>query len=296
MSAPNPPATAFPSSQRLLDKVAVITGASSGLGRAIALAYATHGAIVVCADLQPVAQVHMKEEDVKATHDVILDRGGRSLFVECNVRDSQSVQSLVARVVEVYDRLDIMVNNAGIGLEARSFVPIHETSDSTFDTTMSVNSRGVFLGCKYAARQMITQDPYPSVAKTAMLKPLTDVEATQVQLGALHPFKGLGEPEDIAKVAVFLASDDASWVTGAALPVDGKFFLALIFVVYRGVVIRYFVTLIDCVNLADTKAIEYGIDRYAVERMGRDWPLLSDAALRPVVFYNELPGSCNGIA
>ena len=66
-----------------------------------------------------------------------------------------------------------------------------------------------------------------------MLKPLTDVEATQVQLGALHPFKGLGEPEDIAKVAVFLASDDASWVTGAALPVDGKFFLALIFVVYR---------------------------------------------------------------
>ena len=55
-----------------------------------------------------------------------------------------------------------MVNNAGIGLEARSFVPIHETSDSTFDTTMSVNSRGVFLGCKYAARQMITQDPYPS--------------------------------------------------------------------------------------------------------------------------------------
>lgn len=57
---------------------------------------------------------------------------------------------------------DSMVNNAGIGLEARGFVPIHETPDSTFDTTMSVNSRGVFLGCKYAARQMITQDPYPS--------------------------------------------------------------------------------------------------------------------------------------
>ena len=107
MSAPNPPATAFPSSQRLLDKVAVITGASSGLGRAIALAYGTHGAVVVCADLQPVAQVHIKEEDVKATHDVILDRGGRSLFVECDVRDSQSVQSLVARVVEVYNRLDM---------------------------------------------------------------------------------------------------------------------------------------------------------------------------------------------
>ena len=57
-----------------------------------------------------------------------------------------------------------------------------------------------------------------------MIKPLTDVEATQTQLGALHPFKGLGEPEDIAKVAVFLASDDASWVSGAALPVDGRSF------------------------------------------------------------------------
>lgn len=55
-----------------------------------------------------------------------------------------------------------------------------------------------------------------------MIKPLTDVEATQARLGAMHPFKGLGEPEDIAKAALFLASDDASWVSGAALPVDGK--------------------------------------------------------------------------
>ena len=63
------------------------------------------------------------------------------------------------------------------------------------------------------------------VAKTAMLKPLTDNAATEARLGALHPFKGYGEPEDIAKAAVFLASDDASWVTGVALPVDGMFFL-----------------------------------------------------------------------
>lgn len=55
-----------------------------------------------------------------------------------------------------------MVNNAGIGLEARDLRPIHETPDSHFDTTMSVNSRGVFLGCKYAAKQMVTQDTYPS--------------------------------------------------------------------------------------------------------------------------------------
>ena len=66
---------------------------------------------------------------------------------------------------------------------------------------------------------------FVAVTKTAMLKPLTDNEASEARLGALHPFKGLGEPEDIAKAAVFLASDDASWVTGVALPVDGKSFI-----------------------------------------------------------------------
>ena len=107
MSAPNPAITASFSSQRLADKIAVITGASSGLGRAIALTYATHGAAVVCADLQPVAEVHVKEGDVKATHEVILENGGKSLFVDCDVRDSQSVQRLIARTVEVYGRLDM---------------------------------------------------------------------------------------------------------------------------------------------------------------------------------------------
>lgn len=96
-----------PLSQRLLDKVAVITGASSGLGRAIAFAFASHGATVVCADLQPVAQLHVKEEDVKATHEVILEGGGRSLFVGCDVRHSQSIQDLFAKTVELYGRLDM---------------------------------------------------------------------------------------------------------------------------------------------------------------------------------------------
>lgn len=104
MSLPNPSATA---SQRLLDKITIITGATSGLGRAIALAYAAHGAAVVCADLQPVAEVHVEEGDAKATHEVILESGGKSIFVECDVRDSQSVQSLISRTVEVYGRLDM---------------------------------------------------------------------------------------------------------------------------------------------------------------------------------------------
>lgn len=103
----NATAAASPSAQRLHDKVAIITGASSGLGRAIALAYAAHGAAVVCADLQPIAEVQMKEEDVKATNELILGSGGKSLFVECDVRDSRSMQNLVAKTVEVYGKLDM---------------------------------------------------------------------------------------------------------------------------------------------------------------------------------------------
>lgn len=98
---------AFPSAQRLLHKVAVITGASSGLGRAIALAFAAHGATVVCADLRPIAEVLIKEEDVKATHEVIQDNGGKSLFLICDVRDSKSVENLIGLTVEVYGRLDM---------------------------------------------------------------------------------------------------------------------------------------------------------------------------------------------
>ena len=62
---------------------------------------------MVCADLQPVAQVHIKEEDVKATHEVILETGGKSVFVECDVRDSQSVQHLIAKTGDMYGRLDM---------------------------------------------------------------------------------------------------------------------------------------------------------------------------------------------
>ena len=99
--------TAVPFPQRLLNKVAIITGASSGLGRAIALAYSAHGAAVVCADLQPVAKVQVKEGDDKATHEVILESGGKGVFVECDVRDSQSVQELIAQTVDIHGRLDM---------------------------------------------------------------------------------------------------------------------------------------------------------------------------------------------
>lgn len=94
-------------SQCLLEKVAIITGASSGLGRAIALAFAREGAIVVCADLDPIASVHMNDGDPKATHKIIGEKNGTSIFVKCNVDTSQNVQDLVNEAVQEYGRLDM---------------------------------------------------------------------------------------------------------------------------------------------------------------------------------------------
>ncbi|SLM37851.1 gluconate 5-dehydrogenase [Lasallia pustulata] len=260
---------------RLRNKVAIITGASSGLGRAITLAYAREGAHVVCADLQPTAKEDIKDEAHKATHHVVQQNGGKSIFVRCDVGDSEDVKNLVEAAVKEYGRLDIMVNNAGIALESSL---IHETADETFDKTIRVNARSVFLGCKYATGQMLKQEPHvngdrgwiintasvmglvgfpgiasycaskgavvqltrqvaldyaphrihcnalcPGFTQTAMIATLTSQQDVKAQLDAAHPFRGLGEPEDIAKAAVFLASDDASWITGVPLAIDGGY-------------------------------------------------------------------------
>ena len=104
-SAPTP-STSLPTSQRLLNKAAIVTGASSGLGRAIAIAYAAEGAAVVCSDLDPIAKVPA-EGDIQATHEIISERGGKSVFVKCDVTESTEVQELVTAAVKQYGRLDM---------------------------------------------------------------------------------------------------------------------------------------------------------------------------------------------
>ncbi|KAJ5279994.1 NAD(P)-binding protein [Penicillium angulare] len=263
-------------SSRLQNKVAIVTGASSGLGRAIAIRYAQEGAKLVCADLTAVAR--SKEEAEITTHDSIIQSGGRAIFVQTDVGDATQMESLVKATVDEYGRLDVLVNNAGISIEARLPAVLHLTDEATWDTTMRVNLKSVFLGCKYALAQMLAQEPHasgdrgwivnissimgmivgpenpsycaskggvsqltrqialdyaphkihanalcPGYTQTAIFKETTTNLTPWDDLNRRHPLKGPGFPDDIARMAVVLASDDASWVTGVCLPVDGGY-------------------------------------------------------------------------
>lgn len=142
-------------------KVAIVTGASSGLGRAIATEFARNAITVVCADLHRNPPL---DENV-GTVDLIAREGGNACFVRTNVSESADMENLIAEAVARYGRLDIMVSNAGIALESldrHGPKPIHETDDFIFDETLAVNTRSVFLGCKYAIRQFLRQEPRES--------------------------------------------------------------------------------------------------------------------------------------
>jgi NAD(P)-dependent dehydrogenase (short-subunit alcohol dehydrogenase family) len=184
--------------------------------------------------------------------------------------------------VQRYKRLDIMVNNAGVSVESTHVRPLraHETSEEDFDKTMAINSKGMFLGCKYALKQMLEQEqvhrsrgwivntasvqglvPYygtpsycaskgaalmltkqialdyakdlihanalcPGFCETSMTMNLQGDPASKSVIEGKHPLGGkLGSVQDVARAAVFLASDDAAWVTGVGLPVDGGYML-----------------------------------------------------------------------
>lgn len=143
-------------------KVAIVTGAGRhrGLGKAIALRLALDGADVVVADLgrasgrQFPAGLVAETEEMEAVVADLRETGRRAVAVACDVRDEDQVAALVARTVEMFGRLDIMVNNAGIGY-LMSLVTETELSD--WDAVLGVNLTGAFLGIKHAARQMIAQ-------------------------------------------------------------------------------------------------------------------------------------------
>ncbi|CAG5153089.1 uncharacterized protein ALTATR162_LOCUS3030 [Alternaria atra] len=226
---------------RLHNKIAVITGSSSGIGRATALAFASEGASLICSDLHETArQEYATDTSPLTTVQAAQNLGVKALFVKCDTSSSTEVQALIQAAVKEYGRIDIMVNNAGIAMEAGEHGnrPVWEYEEAAFEKTMDVNIKAGYVTSKHAVlglTKAAAQDcaPYrvhvnalcPGYTATSFISRLFTPEAVEQKKAVeeRHPFGGLGTPQDIARAAVFLASEDAAWVTGIGLPVDGGF-------------------------------------------------------------------------
>ncbi|KAL2842024.1 hypothetical protein BJY01DRAFT_236147 [Aspergillus pseudoustus] len=256
---------------RLQGKIAIVTGSSGGIGRAISLKLAGEGAVVICGDIADTAK-----GDTVSTHEAVTQQGGTAEFVKLNVTDAAQVENIVKHAVSRFGRLDIMINNAGVATEASNPKPIWDFDPTVWDRDIAINSTGVFLGCKYASAQMITQEPLasgdrgwilnlasvmglhgapgitayvaskhavmgvtksaaldcarfrvhvnalcPGYTDTAFIADLSPEQRAVVE--RMHPFRGLGKPEDIANAALFLVSEENTWISGTGLAVDGGY-------------------------------------------------------------------------
>lgn len=242
---------------RLADRSALVTGAASGIGRAIALRFADEGANVVVADVR-----EEPREGGRPTHEVI--DGAR--FVETDVSEVAEIRAAVDEAVTAFGGLDVMVNNAGVYPGSQ---PVETVEAAAYDRLMNVNLRGVYFGSKLAAEAMRAGDggSIVNVSSIAGLVGFPDAStycaskggivnlsrALAVELGgdgirvnAINPgvietamttrdasvagtmTEGIplrrdGQPDDVAGAALFLASEDAAYVTGHNLVVDGGY-------------------------------------------------------------------------
>ncbi|KIW02543.1 uncharacterized protein PV09_05999 [Verruconis gallopava] len=140
---------------RVGGKIAIVTGASNGIGREIALLLGKEGATVVCADISPKS----RDGSTASTHDAIVEAGGKAVFQKADVTSETDMAALVDSAFMQFGRLDIMINNAGIALESGAPKSIWEYDEKAFNLTLDVNAKGVFLGCKHASRIMKDQTP-----------------------------------------------------------------------------------------------------------------------------------------
>src|SRR5215207_4262195 len=246
---------------RLQDKVAVITGGSSGIGRETSLLFAAEGASVVVADVDDEAgQAVVKE--IKAA-------GGQAVYVHADVSKAVDCENMVAAAEKTYGKLNILFNNAGImhGDDDNAVT----TEESVWDLTMAINLKGVFLGCKYGipaikragggsiinvasfvallgaatpqlaytaskggvlamsrelavihARENIRVNALcPGPLRTELLMKFLNTEAKKQRRLVHIPLGRFGEAIEIARSALFLASDESSFTTGATFTVDG---------------------------------------------------------------------------
>lgn len=243
---------------RLKNKVAIITGAGSGIGRGSALAFAREGAKVLVAD--------WGEATGQETVELVKQQGGEARFAKVDVSQAAEVDNMVKQCLAAYGRVDILFNNAGIV----AMHPLHETPEEEWDKVINVNLKSVFLCSKAVLPEMLKQGkgkivstasiaglvgfdqigPYcaskggiialtremaleyaakkinvnciaPGIIKTAMTKDMLNDPATMQNFTSNTPYPRLGESEDIAMAAVYLASDESDFVTGEVLTVDG---------------------------------------------------------------------------
>jgi len=242
------------------DEVVIITGAGSGIGKATALEFAAHGAIVVVSDINT--------EQGKATTDLINQQGGPSSFVKADVSSDQDVRHLVDSCIDKYGRLDHMINNAGIGLGLKFFDQI---SDEHWNKVIAVNQTGVFYCMRAALKVMQTNKKgsivnvasaagirsaprmgayaaskhavvgmtktaaveygkynirinavCPTVIETPMGSDYIDnnKELEQIMLRSV-PMRRFGAAQEVAKTICWLSSTQASYLNGITVPVDG---------------------------------------------------------------------------
>jgi NAD(P)-dependent dehydrogenase (short-subunit alcohol dehydrogenase family) len=242
------------------DKVALVTGASSGIGRAIAKAFAAKGAKVMVADVN--------EEGGLETVKMIKDAGGVAAFVKADVSKDDQVKAMVDETVKVLGGLDYAANNAGI---EGAPTPTHLTSEENWQMTIAVNLTGVFHCLKHETAYMLehgggaivntssiaglagvanmcayvaskhgvtgltrtaaleysrqgirVNSVHPGAIRTPMIARI-EYEMPEMFAGMneMHPIGRIGEPEEVANAVVFLCSDKASFITGHTLAVDG---------------------------------------------------------------------------
>jgi len=246
----------------LKDKVALVTGGTSGIGRATAIAYAQQQAKVVV--------VGRRMDEGEETVRLIKEAGKEAIFVQADVTKEADVKAMVDKAVGVFGRLDIAFNNAGAVGENPSLI---EQTEAEYDRTMNVNVKGVWLSMKYEIAQMLKQGSgsivnmasavgfvaypiqplyaaskhavvgltkagalqyakagirinavAPAAIETDMLEAATGgQDEVKAYITGLHPIGRIGTPLEVANAVLFLSSDMASFTTGTTLMVDGGF-------------------------------------------------------------------------
>jgi meso-butanediol dehydrogenase / (S,S)-butanediol dehydrogenase / diacetyl reductase len=247
---------------RLSGKVALITGGGTGIGRAIALAFAREGAKVAVAG--------RRKEKLEETLREVEKLGGQGLAIVCDVAKAKDGERAVKETAKAFGQLNVLVNNAGV-LHAAT---IEGTSEDQWDNLMTINLKGPFLMCKAAlpefrkagggtivnvgsvlglvamkdraaycaskggvsllTKAIALDHAHENVRSNCICPSIVETELVQglfaaseegkalrrARIGSI-PLGRMGRPEDVAEMAVFLASEESSWLTGAAVPLDG---------------------------------------------------------------------------